>query len=308
MKSIFNIFEQFKSNKISKSKYIKKIHKYHQLLFDYSKLITSTDIKKIEITANKVIMEFKQNNIRIVCDPVDERDIPIEIINFGTFEGEYNTIFLLIAKQCKTFVDIGANTGWYSLNVAKVNPKNRIYSFEPISKAYDLLLENIQINKLNNVLPMNIGLSNNVGRAIFYYHDEGPGNASLKNLSKKRKQNHISCTLDTLDNVVKKNNIVVDLIKCDVEGNELNVFKGAINTLTNHQPVVFAEMVRKWTKEFNYHPNEIIKLFEDCNYSCFYIKNKQINNIRVITDNTRETNFIFFHNNKHKAFISKYTK
>ena len=52
----------------------------------------------------------------------------------------------------------------------------------------------------------------------------------------------------TLDEYCCSNNLSPDFIKCDVEGAELLVFKGAKNTLINNKPIVFSEILRKWSK------------------------------------------------------------
>jgi hypothetical protein len=62
---------------------------------------------------------------------------------------------------------------------------------------------------------------------------------------------------------VAKNNAKVDFIKCDVEGAELFVYQGAKATLMQQKPIVFTEMLRKWAAKFDYHPNDIIALFDE---------------------------------------------
>ena len=49
METIDQIKEEFKSGQLSKADFIKKIHKIHQYLFEYSELIKTTDIAKIEV-------------------------------------------------------------------------------------------------------------------------------------------------------------------------------------------------------------------------------------------------------------------
>ncbi len=306
MKSLFDIKKEYIGNKMNKRDYIHRMHKLHQILFDYSEFIKTTDIKGIQITDGKVIMEFR-NSAKFVCDPVDERISPIETINFTNYEGNYFKFFILLAKGCKSLADIGANIGWYSINTAKIIPKIKVYSFEPIRKTYGYLSENIKINNLTNVFGQNIGLSNFIGNTHLYYYDTGSGNASLKNLAGKRKYKKVLCHFSTLDNIVNKKNIKIDLIKCDVEGNELNVFKGAQQVLRLQQPIIFTEMLRKWTKVFHYHPNDIIELLKEYHYQCFYLNVDKLISINTITDSTIDTNFIFLNKHKHTLIISKYT-
>lgn len=70
----------------------------------------------------------------------------------------------------------------------------------------------------------------------------------------------VQCKLRTLDDYTAETKIRVDFIKCDVEGAELLVFKGAIDTIARDKPVIFSEILRKWSAKFNYNPNEIFDL------------------------------------------------
>ena len=85
----------------------------------------------------------------------------------------------------------------------------------------------------------------------------------------------------TLDEYCCSNNLSPDFIKCDVEGAELLVFKGAKNTLINNKPIVFSEILRKWSKKFNYNPNDIFKFFYDLGYKSFTAGNIKLKNLII---------------------------
>ena len=91
--------------------------------------------------------------------------------------------------------------------------------------------------------------------------------------------------------------------------------------------MIFCEMLRKWSKKFKYHPNQIILFFKSIGYKCFYIsnlknqkiinekkkgggvfrKNFKLKEIQIISNKTKETNFLFMHTVKHKKIIKKFT-
>jgi len=97
----------------------------------------------------------------------------------------------------------------------------------------------------------------------------------------------------------------VDFIKCDVEGAELFVFRGAKETIATYKPIIFTEMLRKWAKKFDYHPNEIISLFNGLGYRCFSIRNGFLSELSYMDDSTVETNFFFLHKEKHMSQLQK---
>jgi FkbM family methyltransferase len=303
--SINSLRKKYQLGKLKKSDYISEMHKIHSILFDYSILIPSTDISKIEISDNRVIMTSKTNNIKMICTQEDERIAPIEILNFGNYdELEIELIVRLVPKGAIIF-DIGSNFGWYSFSLEKMIKKSEIYSFEPVPLTYSYLVENIKINRSTKIIPYNFGFSNNKGTFPIYYDPKGSGNASLKNLHSADKI--VECRLDTLDNFCGQNNKTVDFIKCDVEGAELYVFQGGINTIKENNPIIFTEMLRKWSTQFGYHPNDIIIFFKDLGYKCFYLEGKTLREIRIINEKTVPTNFFFLHEKKHNIQIARFT-
>ena len=115
----------------------------------------------------------------------------------------------------------------------------------------------------------------------------------------------LDCTTDTIDLYVIKNNIKkIDFIKCDVEGSELFVFQGGIESIKKYSPVIFTEMLRKWALKFNYHPNDIINLFKNIGYNCYYSSSGSLKPIDIVTEDTIPTNFFFLHPDVHANLIS----
>lgn len=308
MLNLQQLKNSYLSKKINKWEFIRKIHKQHAKLFDYSSFIKDTQISKVEILDNKVLMISRKNKIKMVCDELDERTTPIEILNFGDYEKQYFTFFTSILKNLKVFFDIGANIGWYSLNAAKIYPDLKVFAFEPIPKTFNYLKENIKMNGLKNVKSFNFGFSDSNKDVFFYYYQEGSGNASEKPLSKNKNQIKIPCKLKKLDDFSNNRNYKINVIKCDVEGAELTVFKGALKTLSNDKPIVFSELLRKWSRFFGYNPNAVISLFNSLNYRCFYIKDTRLYQIKKINGVIKETNFVFLHEEKHSQIINRFKK
>ncbi|MCT7556233.1 FkbM family methyltransferase [Aliarcobacter butzleri] len=183
-----------------------------------------------------------------------------------------------------------------------------MHTFEPIPSTYESLVGNAKINgakiKINN-----FGLSDKKQDLIFYFHKENSGNASATIMNEERENIEIKCHVDTLDNYFKKNKLTkLDFIKCDVEGAELFTFKGGEEVIRNYKPIVFTEMLRKWSAKFNYHPNEIIEFFKDMGYGCYFATENKLKEIKTMTDETLETNFFFLHKQKHINCIKKFLK
>jgi hypothetical protein len=139
------------------------------------------------------------------------------------------------------------------------------------------------------------GLSDYFGKAIFYFSPSNSGATSLSPLDEKFGPTiTMEGLVSTIDRVCVYHS-PLDIIKCDVEGAELLVFKGGSNSLEKHKPTIQCEMLRKWTKRFGYHPNDIIAFLGQYGYHCFTLRDGKLVRFEKMTDDTVETNFYFIH-------------
>jgi FkbM family methyltransferase len=294
----------FRQNQISKEDYINRMHEIHAILWEYQELIKEENVSSIEITKDEVRLTSGEG-VKMLCDPVDERIVPIEILNFGDYESSEIRMIQRFLEKDSVVLDIGANTGWYSLRLSKNVPQGLIIAFEPIPKTFEYLKKNIEINGAKNIRIHDYGLSDKDENIEFYYDPTLSGATSLRNLHENRKNSRIRCIVRRLDGVISEETSRIDLIKCDVEGAEIFVIKGALETLKRTKPVLFLEMLRKWSAKFDYHPNDIIRLLNGIGYECYCIEGEKLSCVKEIDEQTIATNFFFLHPQKHKRFIPK---
>lgn len=293
MSKFLDIKQSFEVGSILKSEFVEQMGAIHSILFDYQNLIKNSIAKKIEITETNVIITL-QSGIKLHCIKDDNRIIPIEILNFGHYEEPLWDKFASLLNSPSVIFDIGGNIGYFSLYMANKFQNACFYTFEPIPKTYEYLKENLKENNTQNINAYNMGLTNEKQTMEMFYNPKGCGGSSLKNICEENYIEKIICEFSTLDDFVKENNITsIDVIKCDVEGAEKFVFEGGLETLKKFKPVIFTEMLRKWSAKFNYHPNDIIALLSPLGYKCFAISETTYNPIDKVDENTIETNFIF---------------
>lgn len=301
--------DRFRNGELDKAEYVQRMHQSHLALIEYAQFLGDTGISRIEIEAGRTIFTSRETGIRFLY--IDEKDChttPLTLLNFGAYEADETPVFMMLAQRLAaigelTFLDIGANVGWYSLNVAKRLPQARIHAFEPVPSVFQILNRNLALNECEHAKAHNMGLLDASGEHTFYYESNISGRTSAADLSLGGQATHLRCPVKTLDQVVQELGIRPALIKCDVEGAELMVFRGGMQTLEQHHPLVFTEMLRKWAARFGYHPNELISLFVSLGYRCHRVQNGRLTPMDRMDEDTVETNFFFLHEKKHMDLI-----
>ncbi len=146
-------------------------------------------------------------------------------------------------------LDVGANIGVYSMALARLAPDGKIYAFEPSTEAFGHLNRNLAENDINNVEAFNCAIGDKSGTVGYHFIPEfsawsrtvdsgSETNTSL--LAPDAVSTDVACT--TIDEFVAENAIErLDVIKIDVEGDELKVLEGAKKTLESLRPMVVLE-------------------------------------------------------------------
>ena len=306
MRFIKDTLNQFQDKKIEKSAFIELMYvEHHAHLFDYVNHLSKTNVKTIEINDAGVVMTSRDRGIKIACSEKDFRIAPIEILNFFDYEKNESDMMEKLIGKGDTFFDIGANIGWYSINIASAYRDVKIFSFEPIPKTYAHLNRNVQLNLLKNITAYNFGFSDREDEFPFYYYPEGSGNASSANLTGRDDVEVVNCKVKTLDDFIFETGQHIDFMKCDVEGAELMVFRGGMKTISRDLPIIFSEILRKWSAKFNYSPNEIFDLLRSVGYDAYTVKDAALIRFEKMDESTTETNFFFLHSEKHAQITKK---
>ncbi len=311
--TLSEIKTQYNSGQISKTEFIDRMHDKHMTLFDYASFLKSGDIAKVIIEDDKLIMTSRKTSyhaggISFICDLLDKRTTPIETFNFGTYEPEDSAMIYALIEPGFTVFDIGGNIGWYTNHIAPLLTDGKIYAFEPIPETYQKLTGNVALNGFKNITLENFAFSDKQDKIKFFYSPAMPGAASAANITGSSQMQELECTTNTVDNYVATSGVKkIDFIKCDVEGAEFMVFKGAEETLRTHKPVVFSEMLRKWAAKFNYHPNDIINFYKGLGYNCYVTNGTSLLPFGLVDEQTVETNFFFLHPEAHQQKIAQLT-
>jgi FkbM family methyltransferase len=133
-----------------------------------------------------------------------------------------------------------------------------IHSFEPTKESYEQGLETIKLNNLKNIISVNEGLGDKEGECKVCASNEynlGSNFLDYSNTDKTSfKTSEYNIKINTIDNYVEKNNLNVGMIKVDVEGFELPLLKGALETIKSQKPIILLSIYHNYNDFYKLKP------------------------------------------------------
>lgn len=266
---------RYQQGQLSKHQYGADLREFNRDLEEYCSFIATTNIASITLTGNEVMLESRLAPVRFSCLLDDIGTPPLATLALGSYEPLEMATLLLLLGQARTFFDVGANIGWYSVHAAALFPLLDITAFEPISSSYRQLRHNLDGNGLT-VRTEPIGLSDSETTATMHVSPTLSGAASMHPSRSYADQVVETVHFSTLDIMAAGRTSAIDVIKVDVEGAELSVLRGGVTMLEADRPAVFAEMLRLHSRPFGYHPNEILVLMASLGYHCLADRGQRV--------------------------------
>lgn len=138
----------------------------------------------------------------------------------------------------KDIIDAGAYFGDTSLPLSKLTNK-KVYAFEPFDDSYDLLEKHIEINNIENVVPIKKSVGNiNGEKTLFLTGVDFTGITSKPEYRADSDWEKLIVQECSIDKFVEENDVDLGYVNVDVEGGELELLKGAINTINEQKPIL----------------------------------------------------------------------
>jgi len=169
-------------------------------------------------------------------------------------------------------LDAGANFGQLSILFSKLKKDVIVYSFEASKFIFKILQKNIDINNAN-VKAINCILGNEGNRIYQIKKNDlsefsSWGSNSVKIVDKKKtkfKTEEVQAIkIDDL-----KFDKKISFFKIDVQGYDLNVLKGAKNTILKHKMPIMFEYEKDFENEFNYSFKDFENFIDEIDYKIF---------------------------------------
>jgi FkbM family methyltransferase len=196
------------------------------------------------------------------------------VIRRGYWERMETSAFIQHLQPGDLIIDAGANFGHYALIASKfVGKSGKIIAFEPSTNTFKLLQSNIAMLAHQNVIAVKAGLSDDNGEINLNIDTSNPGGHSFTRENVRETGGFEMTPVYSLDQYLSDNRIAppVRLIKIDVQGFEVKVIRGAMQTLKRDHPVVFCEVTPVATKNSGDDILELLLFFEEANYTAQFI-------------------------------------
>lgn len=195
----------------------------------------------------------------------------------GSYEPLETELVASVLRHGDIFIDIGANTGYFTaMASASVGESGELHSFEPGAATYQALLETIKTLKINNAITHNAAVADKSGNVEFWVSNIGKdAQQSILPVSgltgNSRCVSVKSVSLDDyLKNWTSECRKRLRIVKCDVEGAEVRVLRGALSLFDGEDaPIWLVEHNRPALKEHGFDSTDLCSFF--INYFLFFI-------------------------------------
>jgi FkbM family methyltransferase len=170
--------------------------------------------------------------------------------------GKEDELFLRqVLKTGDIVVDVGANIGLISLAAASlVGDTGRVVCIEPNPRTFRYLRKNVELNRFSHCTTFNCAVGEQSGTTLI-------SNGRFDDINRIVAEDGVSVPLVTLDEILSEISGRIRLLKIDVEGYELYVLKGAVNSLE-----VFEDNFAR----FGYRTADLLALVRDSGFDVLF--------------------------------------
>ena len=169
--------------------------------------------------------------------------------------------------------DVGANRGYFSCYAAKKASHGKVYSFEPVPVNFNVLKENLLLNKITNVTAENVAVSSSKKNVELYLD---PGDEAANSIYHTSGEKITVPATDLWSYSQEKNVTKIDFLKVDCEGEEYAIFESL--------PDAFWLMVGKISMEYHSidkrDPKDLVRILESKNFEVLVFDEKYIKAVK----------------------------
>lgn len=201
-------------------------------------------------------------------DPVS--NLGFEITRTGEYEPGMARILRKHLFEGSTFVDLGANEGYFTvLGAACCGSAGTVLAIEPQMRLLDIIAENLRLNNIQGVRIANVAVTDHSGTAVLHLaSDTNSGSSGLHRVTKyKVPTQDVKAT--TLSQLLSEERIqTVDLLKVDIEGFEYEALLGSKDLFKQQRVRALALELHPWIlRARGKDIDDITSMLRICGYS-----------------------------------------
>ena len=182
----------------------------------------------------------KLGGLAFVCETAD---VVSRTAFAGTWEPTQTLLISKILQPGMTFVDVGAQWGYFTLvAAARVGPYGSVLSLEPHARLFGVLRDNVDLNRARQVTPLPVAAGATTGYQELVAYDEAPATLAARGCGRARpvrprcRRRRASGSSRSARSTIWPGSTrwtSIDLVKIDVEGAEGAVVHGMRDLLSH---------------------------------------------------------------------------
>ena len=189
-----------------------------------------------------------------------------------------------------TFLDIGANFGYFSLLAAHtVGPSGHVIAVEASPEVLPYLKKNLAAFSNTELVHAAVGKEKGI---TDFFLTEDFVNSGVSQSPFQQNSRKVSVSMDTIDNLLAahgKRQDAVQFIKCDVQGDEMAVLEGARNSIEQARRLnLIIEWAPAWMKKAGYEPTEFPRFLQSFGFTSLVVVDDYLQQKMTVHDMEKE--------------------
>lgn len=171
---------------------------------------------------------------------------------------------LPLLRPDDVFIDVGAHAGGWTVPVSRALTAGHVYAFEALPHYAGVLKMTVAFLRRRNVTVVAGAIADRPGVVPMVWKDaEGRRLTGMTHIGRPGERGDAvpveAFTLD--DYCARQPQRRISLVKCDVEGAELLVLRGAVSIIDRWRPLVFCELYEDYCAKYGYHASDVFEFF-----------------------------------------------
>ena len=178
-------------------------------------------------------------------------------------------------------LDIGAHAGSWTRPLSKLVERGHVYAFEALPYYAKVLKFTVTLLRLKNVTVFNYAvIDHNNPVTLIWRDNNGKSLTGLTHVAGLLEDTKDAITVNsaTVDAFIASQNIKspVAFVKCDVEGAELMVVRGAVNMIKKFRPIFYLEVESHICRRYGYKAENLFDFFGLQKYDAYTISGSDL--------------------------------